>query len=124
MTQLRLVSEALGDKRLVCTEVGFQSRPWAYSGYTSQFRNGLSNSLYLHNHELSPRDCTQPGLCASEVAQALAYQGMFARLYAEPWFGGFYLWLWRADPTAGGPTDDSFTPKGKLTAQVIKKWWQ
>lgn len=72
----------------------------------------------------SPNDCSVSSLCVSELAQAIAYQAMFEQLYAQAWFAGFFLWLWRADPTAGGAGDDEYEPTNKLAAQVLKLWWQ
>jgi hypothetical protein len=117
---LQNVSVVLGNLPLICTEVGFQSRPFAYSGAEQT----LNPKLFEVAHQWAPRDCSIGALCANDVAQAIAVQAMFEALYAQSWFHGFYLWLWRADPTAGGAGDDSYTPRGKLTAAVIEQWWQ
>jgi hypothetical protein len=117
---LQNVSVVLGNLPLICTEVGFQSRPFSYSGAEQT----LNPKLFEVAHQWAPRDCSIAALCANDVAQAIAVQAMFEALYAQSWFHGFYLWLWRADPTAGGAGDDSYTPRGKLTAAVIEKWWQ
>ena len=59
------------------------------------------------------------------AAQALAYEALFSTFYPQPWFGGFYMWLWRSDPTTGGLSDDSFGPQGKPeTMAVLGKWWK
>ena len=35
------------------------------------------------------------------------------------------LWLWRSDPSAGGPSDDSFGGAGKPeTMAVLDRWWK
>ena len=61
----------------------------------------------------------------STAAQALAYEALFSTFYPQPWFGGFYMWLWRSDPTTGGLSDDSFGPQGKPeTMAVLGKWWK
>ncbi len=44
-------------------------------------------------------------------------------LYPYDWFDGVYLWLWRADPSAGGGCDASYTPQGKEAAEVLKRLW-
>jgi hypothetical protein len=49
---------------------------------------------------------------------------MMERLFAQDWFSGFYLWLWRADPTSGGSSDDTFTPCGKPAATVARKFFE
>ena len=55
----------------------------------------------------------------------MSEQVLFEALYPQNWFGGFYLWMWRSDPTAGGPSDDSFGGAGKPeTLAVLKKWWK
>jgi hypothetical protein len=117
---LQNVSVVLGNLPLICTEVGFQSRPFSYSGAEQT----LNPALFEVAHQWSPRDCSIGALCANDVAQAIAVQAMFEALYSQSWFHGFYLWLWRADPTAGGAGDDSYTPRGKLAAAVIEQWWQ
>ena len=105
-------SHALGDISIVCTEVGYQSKPkpWLNPAGTSS---------------LDTRDCTVQSLCVSTASQALSYEVLFSALYPQKWFEGFYLWLWRSDPSAGGPSDDSFGGSGKPeTLAVLDRWWK
>ncbi|KAA0148284.1 hypothetical protein FNF28_07466 [Cafeteria roenbergensis] len=111
--KLAALSAGAGDKQIVCTEIGSQSRPWAYSV-----------TVGPRGHEFTPEQCAVWDQCHSHRAQAIFYDGMFTTLYSKPWFDGFTLWLWRADPTSGGPSDDAFTPSGKPeTIAVLRDFW-
>jgi hypothetical protein len=105
-------SAAPGMMPIVCTEVGYQSKPapWLNPPGTDQ-----------------PDDaaCDVESLCVSTASQALAYEALFGALYPQAWFQGFYLWLWRADPSSGGMSDDQFGPQGKVeTQRVLDKYWK
>jgi hypothetical protein len=101
----------LSGKHIVCTEVGYQSRNYAW------IRG-------LNNRELDPTDCSVSSLCVNLEAQANAYEGLITALYPHDWFDGLYLWLWRTDPDAGGSSDDSYVPQGKPAAnRVLKQLW-
>ena len=95
-------------KSIVCTEIGYQSRNYAWI-------RGLNNV------ELDPTDCSAWGECVNLQAQANAYEAIITALYPHSWFGGLYLWLWRSDPTAGGTSDDSYVPQNKPAAAVMKR---
>ena len=110
MSDFAQLSKTLGGKPIVCTEVGWSSRPWTYTG-----RAGMP--------KLDPGDCSVWDQCVSNHAQALMYEAFFENYYAQPWFGGVLFWLWRADPTAGGTSDDGFSVWGKPAAGVIAKHW-
>ena len=97
--------------QIVCTEVGYQSRNYAW------IRG-------LNQYELDPTDCSVSPLCVNLEAQASAYEGLITALYQYDWFEGVYLWIWRTDPGAGGSSDDSYTPQGKPAAErVLRKLW-
>ena len=51
------------------------------------------------------------------------YEGFLRSIYTQDFFGGVCWWLWTTDPFAGGPVDDSFMPRGKPPAQILKKYW-
>ena len=46
-----------------------------------------------------------------------------AALFAQDWFAGIQIWLWRADPTHGGSESDTYSPHGKSAAAVVSKWY-
>ena len=98
--------------KIVCTEVGFQARPWSYSAFS-----GIE--------QLDGEDCSVSDQCVSVEAQALAYEAFIAAFYdpANAWFDGALFWLWRADPTAGGLSCDGFGVRGKPAAAVIAEAW-
>jgi hypothetical protein len=103
------LSAAIGHK-IVCTEVGWASRPWTYTGAA-----GIA--------KLDPEDCSVWDQCVSMDAHALAYEAFFSTFYAQPWFDGVLFWTWRADPTVGGTSDDGFAPTGKPSAATIASYW-
>lgn len=110
MPAFAALSNSVGGKKIVCTEVGWPSRPWAYSGIA-----GIV--------ELDPEDCSVVDQCATPAAQALAYAGFLQSYYAQPWFDGVLFWTWRVDPTSGGPSDVGFSPAGKPTASLLRSFW-
>lgn len=57
------------------------------------------------------------------LSQRLAYDALLKAFYSEPWYLGTYLWMWRADSSAGGTADDSFTPAGKPAIGVLHHYW-
>lgn len=108
--QLASIAAGTG-KQVVCTEVGWQSRPWAYAHQAS-------------TPQLDGPDCSVYDQCIDLEAQALAYTAFLSSVAPFPWYGGAYVWMWRADPTAGGTADDSFTPHGKPGAAVLSAFWK
>jgi hypothetical protein len=110
--------------QIVCTEVGFPSRPWSYGGGATQ---GRWRRVADDGHTvLDPADCSVADQCVSTRAQALAFQAFIGAFYddANTWFDGTFWWLWRADPSAGGLSDDGFTVTGKPAAAVIEEAWR
>lgn len=60
----------------------------------------------------------------NEEAQANAYHSILASFWNEEWWGGGFLWKWFPDGMGheGYPERD-YTPQGKLSEQVIRKWY-
>ncbi len=58
--------------KIVCTEVGWQSRPWSYGSYSSTF-------------VLDADDGSVPEQCVSTAAQALAYEAFLDTFSAQEW---------------------------------------
>ena len=111
MPSLAALSHALGDKPIVCTEIGGPSRPWAYTTWGGAFL-------------LDAEDCSVWDQCVSITALQLDYEMWLQTYYAQPWFDGFLFWHWRADPTSGGMSSDGLTVQGKPPVQaVIKAYW-
>jgi hypothetical protein len=110
MPPFAALSQAIGNKKIVCTEVGWASRPWTYA-----YRAGTPR--------LDGEDCSVWDQCVSLNAQALAYS-TFLKVYStQPWYNGVLFWTWRADPTVGGTSDDGFSPAGKPASTVCKTFW-
>ena len=111
MPALQAMSTALGDKPIVCTEIGGPSRPWAYTTWGGTML-------------LDPEDCSVWDQCVSVSALTLDYEMWLETYYQQPWFDGFLFWHWRADPTAGGLSSDGFTVQGKAPTQAaILAYW-
>jgi hypothetical protein len=108
VAKMENASKMAGGLTITCTEVGYQSRNYAWI-------RGLNNI------ELDPLDCSSTPNCVNLEAQARAYEGLIRALYPHAWFNGVYLWLWRTDPRAGGSSDDSYTPQNKPAAHVMKE---
>eukprot|EP00039_Didymoeca_costata_P006700 m.92517 g.92517 ORF g.92517 m.92517 type:complete len:796 (+) comp13355_c0_seq3:75-2462(+) len=99
-------------KPIMFTEVGYQTRTGTYNSPASTNASdpfdGSVGSMFSFN----------------ATAQAISYEALLSSLYPKPWFIGVNWWLWRADPTAGGVCDYTFTPQGKPeTLSVMKKWY-
>ncbi len=52
------------------------------------------------------------------------YEAAFKMFYNEPWFYGFYWWMWWPDPSIGGANDDSYTPYKKPAEDIIKFYYK
>jgi len=109
MPQLANFSRLLGGKKIFATEVGWMAAPWASeSGWGAPF--DISNS-------------DVPALNVNGPSHALAYEAFITTVEAQPWFGGTWFWLWRADPTAGGASDNAPTPWAKDSGTAIAQLW-
>ena len=60
----------------------------------------------------------------NEKAQANAYNSLLKSFWSEDWWGGGFLWKWFPDGMGheGYPERD-YTPQGKISEEVIKKWY-
>jgi len=109
MSKFAQLSNSTG-RKVVCTEVGWASRPWAYTGTAG-------------TPKLDPEDCSVWDQCISMNAHGLIYQAFMENFYAQTWFDGVLFWTARADPTNGGTSDDGFTVIGKPSAAVLASYW-
>jgi hypothetical protein len=55
--------------------------------------------------------------------QADCYEAAFRVFFDKPWFSGMYWWHWVPDPSAGGPSDDGYTPQNKTAETVLSAWY-
>ena len=53
-----------------------------------------------------------------------AFTAMFTTFWRKPWFGGTFVWKWRASPREGPRADKDFTPQGKPALAVIKEHYR
>jgi hypothetical protein len=56
--------------------------------------------------------------------QALLYRAALEAFWREPWFAGFYWWLWDTRPPADSERDASFTPQGKPAWAVLREFYR
>ena len=109
--ELRNISEMAGNKTIVFTEIGYQSRPWPWANPPG-------------TQELNGGDCSVWDQCYNVAHQAFLFEGFLRSIYLEDFFGGVAWWLWSTDPFEGGPVDDSFSVRGKPAAQILSKYWK
>jgi hypothetical protein len=98
LADMAALSERFG-KPIVFTEVGYASTPDALV-----------------------RPWTSGGAYAA-APQQRAYEALFSALHDRCWLRGTYIWDWPADPTAGGPGDGGYTPRGKPAEATIRRWY-
>ena len=56
--------------------------------------------------------------------QVDAYEALFETFWDQPWFAGLYVWDWRPrHGSAGGSTDDHFSPQNKPAEDVLRTWF-
>ena len=94
------------------TELGIdQGRPWLV------LQTGFPSAAHAFPESWVPAGPPDPAaqvLALEQLAQALDNGG---RSY--PGLGGFFLWSWSTDPTAGGPDDRGFTPQNKAAEEIL-----
>ena len=62
-------------------------------------------------------------LCRDPACQDAGYAGLIAAFEGEAFFAGVYFHGWTSDPTAGGPSDMSYTPRGKPAEKTVSAWF-
>jgi len=92
-------------KKIVFTEFGYMSI------------DGCAGKAWLIEKDRENRSINQ-------IAQANAYDALFAAHWEEEYWGGGFLWKWfpRGMGHEGYPEKD-YTPQGKLSEKVITKWY-
>ena len=55
--------------------------------------------------------------------QADCYMAAFKTFWNEPWFHGFYWWMWYPNTSIGGEDDDSYTPYKKPAEKILKRYY-
>lgn len=116
MDQYNRTSAYFGGMKVLVTEYGFQSHPYSYSQSPGAI-TGNNPGL------LDVASCTITDQCVNMQAQALGFDLSMEAMYAQPWFAGVQIWLWRSDPTHGGSESDTYSPHGKSAAAVVHKWF-
>jgi hypothetical protein len=55
------------------------------------------------------------------------YEGLFQTWWFHPqreWFRGLFIWNWLADPNQGGLHDPNYTPHGKPSEDIMKRYFE
>ena len=56
--------------------------------------------------------------------QAAGYTALLAGAAGSgSWLRGVFVWLWKDDPSGGGPSCDQFTPFGKPAELVLRQYF-
>jgi hypothetical protein len=75
----------------------------------------------MANATYEPWDYTKLDVPLDLDLQRRLYEAFFRAWYGNPNFAGFMIWEW--EPFApGGPTNRSYTPKGKPAEKVLRDW--
>jgi len=105
ISQIESFRDSLGlpdsTKPILFTEVGYRS----VTGCDTAPWNETSTGTY------SPTD------------QRSSYMAALHSTLGKPWFAGWFWHEWTTDPDQGGTGDLSYTPKGKLAQEVLRRWF-
>ena len=55
--------------------------------------------------------------------QANCYEALLSTMWNRSWWQGAFWWNWETDPNAGGLNDQGYTPQGKPTLDVLKRYY-
>jgi hypothetical protein len=85
----------------------------------------LSVDACAYKHwELEPK---RASLNSNEKAQANAIQALLEVFGSEKWWMGGFQWKWHIDPSTSameGPPSNDYTPDGKLSEEILKKYYK
>jgi hypothetical protein len=90
------------NKQIIFTEIGYYSQ----DGTNTQPWTGFSPP---HTVDLQE--------------QADCYQAALEVFKNKAWFAGWFWWNWETDPTAGGPSDNWYTPQNKPAQNVLDQYY-
>ena len=96
--------------RSVLLSFGYQSRPDAHRAPAGALRPGVT-------------DCSVWMRCYDDACQASLVQAALTAFSSQPFFGGALYSYWSTDPSQGGRSDSSRTPRGKSAEGVLRKWF-
>jgi len=92
-------------KKIIFTEFGYMSI------------DGCAGKAWLIEKD-------RPNRAINEKAQYNAYEALFSAHWDEAYWGGGFLWKWfPAGMGHEGYPEKDYTPQGKLSESVIKKWY-
>ena len=105
-----LAALAARHKKSVVLSFGYQSRPDAHRAPAGALRPGRT-------------DCSVWNRCYDEVCQASLAQAALTAFGTKQFFGGALWSYWSTDPTQGGISDSSRSPRGKTTEGVLRRFF-
>lgn len=94
----------------VVLSFGYQSRPDAHRAPDGAIRPGYT-------------DCSVWLRCYDDACQASLASAALSAFSSQPFFAGALWSYWSTDPTQGGRSDSSRSPRGKMTEGVLRKWF-
>lgn len=115
LTTLSNVSSSHGNKRILITSVGFQSRPNCHLRPWGTGAPGENDANYQSDPSAWP-------LSYDVACQANAITALLNVFPTQPWWAGTIIHRWSADDTAGGTSDNSWTPHGKQAEAIIRNY--
>ena len=91
------------DKKIIFTEFGYRSLDYCAK---EPWDAGIDGPVNLQ-------------------AQRNAYEAFFETLWNKDWFGGGFLWKWfDYHDSAGGSSNNQFTPQNKPAESLIREWYE
>lgn len=94
-------SQALTNKQVLFTEVGYQSADGA-----AKAPYGVSGTPTLDLQE-----------------QADSYHALLSVMTTKTWWDGGFWWNWETNPNAGGNSDKGFTPQNKPAQTILQQYY-
>lgn len=94
------------DTKILFTEYGYKSIEYTNSGF---WRYDEDTVLTNQNN------------------QHVAYEALFESIWQNEWMAGGFFWKWHLNnmenKQIGGEKNRRYTPQGKITEEMIKKWY-
>ncbi|MBL1281437.1 MAG: hypothetical protein COA33_014255 [Fluviicola sp.] len=94
------------DAKILFTEYGYKSIEYSNSGFWKY---------------------DEDTVLTNQNNQNTAYEALFESVWQNDWMAGGFFWKWRLHRMGGGEIGGEenrrYTPQGKITEQIIKKWY-
>ncbi len=94
------------DAKILFTEYGYKSIEYSNSGFWKY---------------------DEDTVLTNQNNQNVAYEALFESIWQNEWMAGGFFWKWHLhsmdNVEIGGPENRRYTPQGKITEEVIQKWY-